>query len=359
MKLDDTHQATHITNRISRAEWNSALARLPNAHILQAWEWGEFKSRHGWHPKRHLWHKEDQPCAAASTLTRRLGRWSTAVMYIPKGPALNYEDTVLMGQVLSDLEAAARHEQVLFVKMDPDVRADSATGDMATRALRRRGWTASHEQVQFRNTVILDLTQTPDEVLAAMKPKWRYNVRLAVRRGVSVRRGAVADVPLMVKMYTDTAARDGFIIRPEDYYRDAWISFVEAGLAQPLIAEVDGLPVAMAIIFHLANRAWYIYGASYPIHREKMPNHLLQWEAIRWAQEQGCTAYDMWGAPVVLNESDPLWGVYRFKQGFGGEFVRHIGAWDFPVSRAGYWTYTNVMPYVLEAMRWLYWIRGA
>ena len=88
-----------------------------------------------------------------------------------------------------------------------------------------------------------------------------------------------------------------------------------------------------------------------------MPNHLLQWKAIRWAQEQGCTVYDMWGAPDVLDESDPLWGVYRFKRGFGGEFVRHIGAWDFPVSRTGYWLYSGVMPHVLEAMRWLYWRR--
>jgi len=106
-----------------------------------------------------------------------------------------------------------------------------------------------------------------------------------------------------------------------------------------------------------AGRAWYMYGASRSIHREKMPNHLLQWEAMRWAQEQGCTVYDMWGAPDVLDESDPLWGVYRFKQGFGGEFVRHIGAWDFSVSRLGYWLYTGVMPRLLAATRWVYWKR--
>ena len=100
-----------------------------------------------------------------------------------------------------------------------------------------------------------------------------------------------------------------------------------------------------------------MYGASRSAHREKMPNHLLQWEAMRWAQEQGCTVYDMWGAPDVLDESDPLWGVYRFKQGFGGEFVRHIGAWDFPVSRLGYWLYTGVMPRLLAATRWVYWKR--
>jgi lipid II:glycine glycyltransferase (peptidoglycan interpeptide bridge formation enzyme) len=98
-----------------------------------------------------------------------------------------------------------------------------------------------------------------------------------------------------------------------------------------------------------------MYGASRAVHREKMPNHLLQWEAMRWAREQGCTVYDMWGAPDVPDELDPLWGVYRFKQGLGGEFVRHIGAWDFPVSRIGYWLYAGVMPRVLAAMRWRHW----
>jgi len=116
-------------------------------------------------------------------------------------------------------------------------------------------------------------------------------------------------------------------------------------------------PVAMVLVFRFAGRAWYMYGASRAVHREKMPNHLLQWEAMQWAREQGCTVYDMWGAPDVLDESDPLWGVYRFKQGFGGEFVRHIGAWDFPVSRFGYWLYTVVMPRALAMMRRRYWKR--
>jgi len=342
-------------------QWNVALSNLPTAHVLQTWEWGAFKSRYGWQPTRRLWleTEDDRPCAAASVLTRRLGRWPSAVMYVPKGPALNYGDVVLLEQILGYLEDAARRERVLFVKIDPDVWADTAEGKVVVETLHRRGWRASREQIQFRNTMLLELTRSPDDLLAAMKSKWRYNVRLAMRKGVTVRRGTSADLPLLYAMYAETAARDSFVIRPEDYYRDAWGSFIEAGLAQPLIAEVDGEPVAMVLIFHFAGQAWYMYGASRAVHREKMPNHLLQWEAMRWAKEQGCAIYDMWGAPDVLDESDPLWGVYRFKQGFGGEFVRHIGAWDFSVSRLGYWLYTSVMPRVLAAMRWFYWRRSA
>jgi len=342
--------------RITNAEqWNAALAELPVAHVLQTWEWGAFKSRYGWQAARYLWLEGDQPRAAASVLTRRIGHRRPAVMYVPKGPALDYGDTVLVEQVLARLEATARQERTFFVKIDPDVWTDTAEGKVVVETLRRRGWHASREQVQFRNTILLDLARSPDELLAAMKSKWRYNTRLAARKGVTVRRGTPADLPLLYQMYAETAARDGFVIRPQDYYRDAWGAFVEAGLAQPLIAEVEGEAVAMVLIFHFAGQAWYMHGASRAIHREKMPNHLLQWEAMRWAREQGGEIYDMWGAPDVMDESDPLWGVYHFKRGFGGEFVRHIGAWDFPVSRPGYWLYSTVMPHALAAMRWRHW----
>jgi lipid II:glycine glycyltransferase (peptidoglycan interpeptide bridge formation enzyme) len=336
--------------------WNRTLAELDCAHVLQSWEWGTFKSRYGWQAGRYLWSGEGggPPCAAGAVLTRQPVRWLSPVMYVPKGPALDYGDVALLEQVLAHLEARARREGALFIKIDPDVRADLDQGEAVAALLRRRGWRSSQEQIQFRSTMWVDLSLSPDELLAAMKSKWRYNTRLAVRRGVTVRHGEAVDLPLLYQLYAETAARDRFVIRPEAYYRDAWGSFIEAGLAQPLVAEVDGEPVAMVIIFAFAGRAWYMYGASRAVHREKMPNHLLQWEAMRWAQNQGCALYDMWGAPDVLDESDPLWGVYRFKRGFGGELVRTIGAWDYAVSRPGYWAYTVVMPRLLAAMRWRY-----
>jgi lipid II:glycine glycyltransferase (peptidoglycan interpeptide bridge formation enzyme) len=156
-------------------------------------------------------------------------------------------------------------------------------------------------------------------------------------------------------MYKETSQRNEFVIRPQEYYRDAWGSFIEAGLAQPLIAEVEDQAVAMIILFRFGKWAWYMYGASRTIHREDMPNHLLQWEAIQWAKAQGCTTYDMWGAPDELDESDPMWGVYRFKKGFGAELAQHIGAYDYPTSRLGYWLYSVAMPRLLALMRRRHW----
>ena len=122
-------------------------------------------------------------------------------------------------------------------------------------------------------------------------------------------------------------------------------------MAKPLIAEVDGEIVAALILFYFAGTAWYLYGMSSIEHRDKMPNYLLQWEAIRLAKKMGCSTYDLWGAPDQFNDQDPLWGVYRFKSGLGGRVVRHAGAWDFPVNKNLYRLYTLVLPKILAILR--------
>ena len=341
----------------TRAEWNGVLRKLPAPHLLQTWEWSVFKSRYGWQPTRYAWivQATDEPQAAASVLTRSLGPLPTGVMYVPKGPVLDYGNPLLVDHVLSKLEEAAAQTHAVFVKIDPDVRPDTDAGNSVIGTLRRRGWQQSEEEIQFRNTVLLDLTPSLEDLLMGMKSKWRYNIRLAERSGVTVRHAEYEDLSLLYDIYHKTAARGDFVIRAESYYHDAWGSFIEAGLAQPFIAEVEDVPVAMVVIYRFGKRAYYMYGGSRSLHREKMPNNLLQWESIKWAKEQGCTVYDMWGAPDELDQSDPMWGVYRFKKGFGGEFVEHIGAWDYPASRPLYSLYTAVKPRFLAVMRWLHW----
>lgn len=330
-----------------RDEWNAALLRLPRPHVLQSWEWGAFKERHGWTATRLLFEADGRPLIAAAVLRRRVAPFPFAVLYAPKGPILDHTDRDNLAIVLDELERLARRERAIFVKIDPDVPRENTE---VQRLLQERGWRPSAEQIQFRNTLLSDLTLSEEELLARMKPKTRYNVRLAARRGVVVRPGSRTDLPLFYQMYAETAARDGFIIRPYAYYEDAWGSFVEAGLAQMFLAYYDE-PLAGLIVFRFGPTAWYFYGASRDCHRELMPNHLLQWEAMRWAKAQGCTVYDWWGAPDVLDESDPMWGVYRFKEGFGGRFVEGIGAWDFPTSKILYRLYTTLMPRYLDWLR--------
>ncbi|MBC8248498.1 MAG: peptidoglycan bridge formation glycyltransferase FemA/FemB family protein [Anaerolineales bacterium] len=342
-----------VTEITERDPWNEALLNLPYNHVLQSYEWGQFKAQYSWKPLRLLFEEDGSIRAAASVLRRRFPHLPLCIMYVPQGPALDYSDDELLQRVLATLEDVARRNHAIFVKIDPDVCLEDIAHPSAQviTALERRGWRLSSEQIQFRNTILFDLTREEDELLKAMKSKTRYNVRLAERRGVKVRLGGLADLPLFYEMYIETSARDEFVIRPFVYYRDDWQAFIEANLAQLFIAEYEGQPLAGLILFRFGKKVWYMYGASRDLHRNLMPNYLLQWEAMRWAKAQGYTVYDMWGAPDVPDESDPLWGVYRFKEGFGGQFVRHIGAYDYPVSRFLYRFYALIVPGYLEVLR--------
>ncbi|MCK4899215.1 MAG: peptidoglycan bridge formation glycyltransferase FemA/FemB family protein, partial [Anaerolineales bacterium] len=137
----------------------------------------------------------------------------------------------------------------------------------------------------------------------------------------------------------------------EGYYGNAWQIFHNEGMAETLIAEVEGEPVAGLINIFFTRKAWYLYGMSNQIQRKKMPNYLLQWEAMLRAKAAGCTVYDLWGAPDRFDERDPMWGVYRFKEGLGGNIIRHIGAWDLPIRPTIYQLYTRLLPRVLDLMR--------
>lgn len=347
-----------------RETWNRLLVDLPGAHLLQSWEWGQFKERYGWMAERLAWHGGGEVVAAAQVLRRTIslpfiGLRST-VLYCPKGPCLDWAQESTRTCLLSDLQTLARKHRAVFLKIDPQVPLgygmdetprDEPRADAVLTALKGAGWRPSPEQVQFRNTLTLDLSRSEDEILAGMKQKTRYNLRLASRRGVRVRLGDLQDLDLLYRMYAETSLRDGFVIRKSEYYHHAWGAFVEDGLAQPFVAEVEGEAVAGLFVFHFGKTAWYLYGMSRDVHREKMPNHLLQWEAIRWAKGQGCAVYDFWGAPDRFDPEDPMWGVFRFKLGFGAEVVRSIGAWDLPVRPLRYRLYMSSTPIALALLR--------
>ena len=333
----------------SSIEWDSALSQLPHPHLLQCWAWGEFKAKYGWSARRIIWKKNDQPVAAAQILKRSVGPLS--ILYVPRGPILDWNDTEIVGTVLSDLQSIAQTDRAIFIKIDPELDQWSVISNQSS--VSNKQWFLSESQVQFKNTVWLDLTPSEDEIITSFKQKTRYNIRLAERKGVTVQIPAAEDAPfeLLYKMYAETSLRDGFVIRHENYYREAWGSFIRLGQAQPFIASVGGDPVAAIIVFRFANRALYMYGMSRALHREKMPNHLLQWRAMQWAKAQGCALYDFWGAPDVLDESDRLYGVWKFKEGFSDQRVHSLGAIDYAPTPMLYSLYTTVLPRVLNVMR--------
>jgi lipid II:glycine glycyltransferase (peptidoglycan interpeptide bridge formation enzyme) len=193
-----------------------------------------------------------------------------------------------------------------------------------------------------------------DPVLAGMKQKWRYNVRLSARKGVVVRRGTEDDLSTFQALMAETGQRDDFGVHEAAYYRAAFELFAGDDTARWLLAEFDGQPLAAIVVFALGSKSWYMWGASSSRERRLMPNHALQWAAMQWAHERGCQTYDLWGIPdevgtdpsgQAVDQSDRtggLWGVYRFKQGFGGHVVRYTTARDLVISPAGYRLYNSL-----------------
>ena len=351
--------------------WNGLVGGLPDPHLLQTWEWSQVKAKYGWEPLSFVWtdrsHMSDI-IAAAMILKRHIPIRGIGarlnILYIPKGPLMDWSDESLRVRVLDDLQSFAKRQGAIFLKIDPDVvlgtgipggdnSTDDNGGQAVMSALKRRGWLFSSDQIQFRNTVMIDLSLSEDEMLACMKQKTRYNIRLAGRKGVTIRTGGSDDLPMLYKMYAETSVRDGFVVRDEDYYQIVWGTFMQPSIprAEPLIAEVNGEAVAAIFIFCFAGRAYYLYGMSREAHREKMPNYLLQWEAMRRAKGAGCKVYDLWGAPDVFDEKDSMWGVFRFKEGLGGQVVRTLGAWDYTRKPFWYRMYSEVIPRVLDLMR--------
>lgn len=352
-----------ITNRDT---WHTAIQTLPYAHILQSWDWGEFKHRTtGWQPERLLFLQSSEVLAAASVLTRRFGPF--ALMYTPKGPLFRDLSVDTVNPVLNTLQKRAR--RAIWLKIDPDVPIATGlppeaepdedqphivdnTGQNFQALLQKRGWRFSDDQVQFRNTLTLDLSQSEDALLAGMNQSTRRKIRQSEKRDVTVRETTdESDLHVLYKIYAETGERQEFIIRPWDYYRDLWVDFMRGGLATVFVAEYGEQILSGAVIFHFGNRAWYFYGMSSNEERDRQPNFAVQWEAIRWAKAQGYTIYDWWGAPNEFVETDPMWGVYRFKRGFGSTIIRTPGAWDYAPWPPLYYGYTQAAP------RFITWLR--
>jgi len=305
--------------------WDRFVAQDPQGRLLQTWAWGELKERFGWAPVRVAIERDGALVAGAQVLFRRLGPLTLA--YAPKGPVLLDDDPPIARALWQGLRQLARPRRAVALKLEPDWPDEEAERHAWLRGC---GFAPSAQTIQPRRTIIVSLAGSEDDLLARMKPKWRYNTRLANRKGVAVAAGGSADVAAFHALMQVTGERDAFGVHSAAYYRAALELLAPLGRACLLMASYKGQPLAGLMAMQFNGRAYYMYGASSNEQRNLMPNHLLQWRAMQWARAAGCRAYDLWGIPDV--DEDPetasLAGVQRFKAGFGGKEVRFVGAYD-------------------------------
>lgn len=304
---------------LSNEQWNAFLQRYPDAHILQTSAWGAFKGAYGW---QAVWVAKET--CGAQILMRSLPLGLT-IAYVPKGP-LGSDWPAL----LPEIETVCRQHKAIAIYIEPDAWQEEA----ADIDRKLPGYTLGDLSIQPRRTITIPLDGSQEEWLARMKQKTRYNIRLAQKKEVQV--APSDDLDAFDQLMQTTGARDEFGVHPGSYYRRAYELFHPSGACELFMATYEGQPLAAIMAFKRGRRAWYFYGASNEVERNRMPTYLLQWEAMRWADEAGCDEYDLWGVPDADEEtleaqftqrSDGLWGVYRFKRGFGGQLKRTAGVY--------------------------------
>jgi hypothetical protein len=193
------------------------------------------------------------------------------------------------------------------------------------------------------DTIFVDLTKDGTRLLREMRPKTRYNVGLSQRKGVRVRRADASDLDTWYALYSETCKRNSIYLHKAEYFKAVFATRTSDAKSQAevelLIAELGDIPLAAMFLVVSAKRATYLYGASSSIKRNHMATYALQWEAMRRAKQKGCTEYDMFGVAPRPDPSHPLYGLYRFKKGFGGSVLHRMGCWDYPLSADTYEQY--------------------
>ncbi|MFA5104316.1 MAG: peptidoglycan bridge formation glycyltransferase FemA/FemB family protein [Candidatus Margulisiibacteriota bacterium] len=292
--------------------------------ILQSDEWGIVKAGFGWEPIKLALSNG----ASAMLLKRKLPLIKKCFFYVPRGPLIDFDSPDEVNMFVKAAYSEAKKHGALFLRMDPEV---PESDDNALRILKTQGFVKARKEVQPRSTFILDLSPTLEKIRAGFESKFRYNIHIAEKHGITIKQGTdEKSVEDFYKIYKETCSRQNFIIHPLSYYQKIRSSIIAKGLGQVFTAYHEQVPVASVIVFNFGKRIWYMYGASLNSYRNMMPNNLLHWEIIKWAKEKGFKEYDLWGIPSNPKEGHPLWGVYRFKKGFNGTLFKFIGSYDLP-----------------------------
>ncbi|HQO66233.1 MAG TPA: peptidoglycan bridge formation glycyltransferase FemA/FemB family protein [Spirochaetales bacterium] len=335
--------------RLTLTENQNAIAPV----FLQSRFWADFKVEAGWSYVRYDARLDDGPYAGSiftlTVMERGLGV-GFRFAYVPHGPSVALEPAgrtellVALAKALRGLVSGS----CLFIRFDPAwYEAEDASGEASSDRLAtppRPVFSAplrKASDVQPPDSVVLDIARPDDDLLAGMKPKWRYNIRLAEKKGVTVASEGAGSLGEFYALYEATAARDRIAIHPASYY-ERLFGLEVAGSAEPKpdirlwMARHEGLALAGIVTVFYGDEATYLYGASGNEHRNLMPAYALQWAAVKAARDAGCRSYDFYGIPPTDDPKHAMSGLYRFKTGFGGEIRHYAGAWDYVLRPAAY-----------------------
>jgi len=315
-------------------QWDAAVAAAPNPHLLQTWRWGELQSRFGWTAERHRLYTGGQevPVTLLTTATLIPGR---RFGYVPKGPVV---DAAGMPAALEAVAAWGRAQGLSFVRVEPELEAGWRPPS---------GWRHA-PATQPEHSSIIDIGRSDDELLASFKPKTRYNIRLAAKKGVEV--AMSEDIEGFARLSAETSSRHGIQLAPERYYRELQALMAGDGTSRLYLASHQGRNLAGIVVLRFGRRATYLFGASTREGRERMPAYLLHWQAIRDMREAGDREYDLWGVPPEGDPDHAYANLWQFKSGWQGRIIHYAGAFDLPISTPA-WRGHNTLSNLRQTVR--------
>ena len=309
-------------------EYEAFVQSHPKGNFAQSYLWG--KQKPAWIWKAIAVRGEDGRIKGSmAVMIRKMPMVGRTLMYACRGPVCDLDDRETFSQLLEGAKALAKEHKSYVIKIDPDVpSSNTAFAEMLQSfGFHSKEGGKNFEAIQPRYVFRLDVDgKTEEEVQVGFHQKWRYNIRVAQKKGVEVRLCGKEMVPAFADLMLTTGVRDGFVTRQPEYFAAMLDNLGEH--CRLYMAFHEDTPIAGTLAIHYGDKVWYLYGASSNEHRNLMPNYLLQWNMIQWAVETGCRVYDFRGVSGDVSEDNPLYGLYRFKKGFGGDFTEFVGEMD-------------------------------
>jgi len=290
------------------------------SHIMQSWQWGEFRKALGIKVLRSGLFDKDQLKTAFQLTLHKIPFTNKFVGYLPKGPFPDQNLAEALVKIGQDNNCA-------FIKVEPNVLSEELRIQNSELG---NQFKISPKPLFTKYNFILDLNKSEDEILKAMHPKTRYNIKVAQKHGVTVEeKSDDQGFAEFLKLHFETTKRQGFHSHNKTYHQQVWKILNEAGQAKILVASLGNIPLAAWELFTFKDTLYYPYGGSSKLHPEVMANNLLAWEAIKLGKRLGLKRFDMWGAlSPNPNPKDSWIGFHRFKKGYGGELVEYLGTYD-------------------------------
>ena len=339
-------------------EYEAFVQSHPKGNFAQSYLWGKQKPMWLW--KAIAVRGDDGRLKGTmAVMIRKMPLVGRTLMYACRGPVCDLDDRETFAQLLEGARALAKTHKSYVIKIDPDVPSSNTdfAGMLRSFGFRSKEGGKNFEAIQPRYVFRLNVEgKTEEEVQAGFHQKWRYNIRVAQKKGVEVKICGKEMVPAFADLMLTTGVRDGFVTRQPEYFAAMLDNLGEH--CRLYMAFHEGQPIAGTLAIHYGDKVWYLYGASSNEHRNLMPNYLLQWRMIQWAVETGCRVYDFRGVSGNVSEDNPLYGLFRFKQGFGGEFTEFVGEADLVLSPVIYWAVEHGTSVFKDVRKAVYLIRN-